>query len=69
MAHPPRAIARIQENAFPVAISGAKVGQRRDRKKVRVLMLDAILWFGFGAVLIFPYGVWCGAKWSGGYKG
>ena len=32
-------------------------------------MLDAILWFGFGAILIFPYGVWCGAKWSGGYKG
>lgn len=31
-------------------------------------MLDAILWFGFGAILIFPYGVWCGAKWSGGYK-
>lgn len=30
-------------------------------------MLDAILWFG--AILIFPYGVWCGAKWSGGYKG
>ena len=32
-------------------------------------MLDAILWVGFGAILIFPYGVWCGAKWSGGYKG
>ena len=43
--------------------------QRRDRKQVCVLMLDCILWFGFGAILIFPYGVWCGAKWSGGYKG
>lgn len=31
-------------------------------------MLDDILWFIFGAILIFPYGVWCGAKWSGGYK-
>lgn len=31
-------------------------------------MMDAILWFGFGAIIIFPYGVWCGAKWSGGYK-
>lgn len=42
--------------------------QRRDRNEVRILMLDEILWFGFGAILIFPYGVWCGAKWSGGYK-
>lgn len=31
-------------------------------------MLDCILWAGFGAILVFPYGVWCGAKWSGGYK-
>lgn len=52
-----------------MALSGTRVDQRRDRKKVCVLMLDAILWFGFGAILSFPYGVWCGAKWSGGYKG
>lgn len=32
-------------------------------------MLDEILWFVFGAILVFPYGVWCGSKWSGGYKG
>lgn len=31
-------------------------------------MMEEILWFIFGAILIFPYGVWCGAKWSGGYK-
>lgn len=31
-------------------------------------MLDAILLIVFGAILSFPYGVWCGAKWSGGYK-
>ena len=68
MAHTPWAIAGIQDHAFPVALSGTKMDQRRDRKKVRVLMLDEILWFGFGAILIFPYGVWCGAKWSGGYK-
>ena len=69
MAHTSRAIARVQVYAFPVALSGTKMDQRRNRKKVCVLMLDTILWFGFGAILIFPYGVWCGAKWSGGYKG
>ena len=58
-----------QEHAFPLALSGTKMDQRRDRKQVYILMLDCILWFGFGAILIFPYGVWCGAKWSGGYKG
>ena len=52
-----------------MALSGTKMDQRRDRKQVYILMLDCILWFGFGAILIFPYGVWCGAKWSGGYKG
>lgn len=68
MAHSSRAIAGVQNHAFPVALSGTKMDQRRNRKQVRILMLDCILWFGFGAILIFPYGVWCGAKWSGGYK-
>lgn len=31
-------------------------------------MLDAILWFGFGAILIFRMEFGAGAKWSGGYK-
>lgn len=68
MAHTSRVTARVQVHAIPVEISGTKMDQRRNRKKVCVLMMEAILWFGFGAILIFPYGVWCGAKWSGGYK-
>ena len=30
-------------------------------------MFDEILWFIFGGIMIFPIGVWYGAKWSGGY--
>ena len=64
----PRELLQEYKFMFSVALSGTKMDQRRNRKQVCVLMLDAILWFGFGAILIFPYGVWCGAKWSGGYK-
>lgn len=32
MAYTKRAIARVQDHAFPVALSGTKMGQRRNRK-------------------------------------
>ncbi len=69
MAHTLRAFARIQDNVVALVSKGTEVDRARDRNEVCALMLDAILWFGFGAILIFPYGVYCGAKWSGGYKG